>query len=363
MNGNKNIAMKWGRVLLFGGLLLVFAGCESSRFYSQAISGQVGLMLRRQSIDDVIEDESQPVKLRDQLLLVEELRGFASRRLLLQSDQTYTSYVALDRPYVVWNVAVSKEFDLEPKSWWYPVVGRLEHRGYFREKSGRRYAKKMEAKGYDTAVGGVLGYSTLGWFSDPVLSSFVNLEDVDLAELIFHELAHQRLFIDGDTDFNEAFAVSVAEYGVIQWLLEKGDSNSELAYRKGQAALQDFMGLVLQLRTILSASYKKGVRLGWDDKKRREEKTAVINTFRLHFRERLVQSPELAPFKSWVDGPINNSKINVLDTYFGLLPAFRELLESAENLEGFYAAVGGIGKMPKPVREKALVDEGKVFKN
>ena len=363
MSCKKNIQLNWGGVLLLGVFLLATSGCESSRFYSQAISGQVGLLLRRQPLDDVIKDQSQPAKLREQLLLVEELRRFASERLFLPSHRTYTSYVALDGPYVVWNVAVSKEFDLEPKSWWYPVVGRLEHRGYFREKSGRRYAKKMEGKGYDTAVGGVLGYSTLGWFSDPVLSSFVELEDVDLAELIFHELAHQRLFIHGDTDFNEAFAVSVAEYGVIQWLQEKGDLNSVLAFRNRQKALQDFMGLVLQLRMNLSVSYKDGDRLGWDEVKRREEKLIEIDTFRRQFREHLVQSPELVPFTSWVDGPINNSKINVLDTYFRLLPAFRDLMESAGDLETFYAAVSRIGKYSKVSREKALVDEGRNLGN
>jgi len=363
MNCRKNIALKWGGVLLLGGLLLASSGCESSRFYSQAISGQVGLLLRRQPLDEVIKDESQPGKLREQLLLVEELRAFASKRLFLPSHKTYTSYVALDGPYVVWNVAVSREFDLEPKNWWYPVVGRLEHRGYFREKSGRRYAKKMEGRGYATAVGGVLGYSTLGWFSDPVLSSFVELEDVDLAELIFHELAHQRLFIGGDTDFNEAFAVSVAEFGVIQWLREKEDLSSELAYRKRQEALEDFMGLVLQLRMSLSESYKEGLRLAWDDGKRREKKSAEIDTFRRQFRERLIQSPELVPFASWVDGPINNSKINVLDTYFRLLPAFRELMRSVGDLEGFYSAVSRIGKISKPMREKALVDEGRNLEN
>jgi predicted aminopeptidase len=363
MNCRENIEMNWRGVLLLGFFLLACSGCESSRFYGQAISGQVGLLLRRQPLDEVIRDENQPAKLREQLLLVEKLRAFASKTLFLPPLGTYTSYVALDGPYVVWNVAVSKEFDLEPKSWWYPVVGRLEHRGYFREKSGRRFAKKMEGRGYDTAVGGVLGYSTLGWFSDPVLSSFVELDDVDLAELIFHELAHQRLFIHGDTDLNEAFAVSVAEYGVIEWLRDKGDLNSELAYRKRQEALQGFMGLVLQLRTNLSASYKEGLRLAWDEGKRREMKSAEIDTFRRQFKDRLVQSPELVPFASWVDGPINNSKINVLDTYFRLLPAFRDLMRSAGDLEDFYSAVGRIGKFPKPMREKALVDEGRNHKN
>ncbi|MDA7497264.1 aminopeptidase [bacterium] len=359
MNCRKNIEMNWRGILSLGVFLLVGSGCESSRFYGQAISGQVGLVLRRQPLDEMIQDENQPAKVREKLLLVEELRAFASETLLLPSLGTYTSYVALDGPYVVWNIAVSKEFDLEPKSWWYPIVGRLEHRGYFREKSGRRYAKKMEGRGYDTAVGGVLGYSTLGWFSDPVLSSFVELEDVDLAELIFHELAHQRLFIYGDTDFNEAFAVSVAEFGVIQWLREKGDLNSELAYQKRQKALQDFMGLVLQLRTNLSESYKEGLRLAWDEGKRRERKSAEIDAFRHQFKERLIPSPELVPFATWVDGPINNSKINVLDTYFRLLPAFRELMRSAGDLEGFYAAVERIGKLPKPMRGKALIKEGR----
>lgn len=358
MSGIEKYLGNWIGLLCCWGILLATSGCESGRFYSQAVTGQIGLLLQRQPLQAVIEDKDRPAELREKLRLVEALRTFASQKLSLPIDGTYTSFVDLDRPYVVWNVAVCKEFDLKSKSWWYPVVGRLEHRGYFREKSGRRYAEMMSRRGYDTAVGGVIGYSTLGWFSDPVLSSFLELDEVDLAELIFHELAHQLLFINGDTDFNEAFAVSVAEYGVIQWLREKGDLKSERLVVERQDAMQVFMALVAQLRLDLSDTYDEGLRLEWDREKRRSKKDATIDAFRTHFKTCLAESPALEPFVNWVEGPINNAKINVLDTYYRLLPAFRERLSTAGNLNEFYETVRCLGEIPKSLREKALIEGG-----
>ncbi len=323
------------------------------------MQGQASLILKRNSIERILRKSTTEPELRKKLLLVRSLRAFAANRLKLPSERVYTSYVELDRPFVVWNVAVSPEFDLDPKSWWYPVVGRLEHRGYFRERAGRRYGEKMRRKGFDVAVGGVLAYSTLGWFNDPVLSSFITLPDEALADLIFHELAHRRLFIAGDTDFNEAFAVAVAEAGVVAWLQDQGRSEDAERYLGGVERHQMFMELILELRETLAESYENGDLEGWTVEKRRQEKSIHIDNFRQKFAGLLADDPEWSGYEAWVNNDINNAEINVLDTYYGYLPAFRNLLQHSSNWESFYSEVERIGQLSASKRKHALLDSSR----
>ena len=313
--------------------------------------------MRRQSIQRLIEDEDTQPALRIKLHRINEIRAFASNELLLPVKGAYDSFVALDRPYVVWNVAVCSEFDQDPKSWWYPVVGRLEHRGYFREKSGLRYARKMKRRGYDVAVGGVIGYSTLGWFNDPVLSSFTDLSDVDLAELLFHELTHQLLFVRGDTDFNEAFAVSVAEYGVQRWLESQGKTEELHSFLVSIGAREAFMSLIRDLRLSLNNSYQDGARLGWTATERRSHKEACVASFREAFRQATMEYPAIADFEPWVEGSINNAKLSVLDTYFRLLPVFRHRLASSESLLEYYEEIRQLGRLSPEEREEVLISD------
>ncbi|MCS1411422.1 MAG: hypothetical protein M2R45_04622 [Verrucomicrobia subdivision 3 bacterium] len=339
-------------VLFFG------TGCESARFYAQAISGQVELLSRRKSLKRLIRDEATPLVLKERLMLVDRLVAFAHAELGLPDGGSYSSYVALDRPYVAWNVAVSPEFDLAPKTWWYPIVGRLEHRGYFRKASADQFAQRMKRRGYDVAVGGVIAYSTLGWFRDPVLSTFVELEETELAELIFHELAHELLFVDGDTDFNEAFAVTVAELGVRRWLLCQGDKEALRTYAAQLASRQVFMGLVHSLRCDLEAFYLGVAAENRESEDKleylRSQKEAIIGEFRQVYRAEVALDARLAVYEGWIESPINNAKVNVVDTYYRLIPFFRMMLDEQRSLEGFYRAVKEIGKRSKTERQKRL---------
>src|SRR5439155_27160335 len=177
------------------------------------IGGQYALLTHQQSIEKLASAPATPSPLKEKLRLVQDLRVFAKQELRLPVDGHYRKYVDVHRAFVVWNVEAAPEFSLEPKSWWYPFVGRLEYRGYFSEGSARRYGSRLEKKGNDVHVGGVEAYSTLGSFADPVLNTFILDAEGDLAELIFHELAHDRVFARGDTNFNEAFATSVGQEG------------------------------------------------------------------------------------------------------------------------------------------------------
>src|SRR6266403_163267 len=219
-----NPARKWllGSALL--AVILIVSGCQTLSFYGQAIKGQYQLLAHRQPIEKLIADSSTPAQLKNQLELVQKLRAFADKELKLPVDGHYTKYVDVHRPFVVWNVEAAPEFSLEPKSWWYPLVGSLEYRGYFSESGARDYAERLRKRGYDVYVGGATAYSTLGWFKDPILNTFVFESEGDLAETIFHELGHQRVFASGDTDFNEAFATTVGQEGARRWLRLKGDA-------------------------------------------------------------------------------------------------------------------------------------------
>src|SRR5207244_11558576 len=138
---------------------------------------------------------------------------------------------------------------------WYPLVGSFEYRGYFSEKGARNYGQRLETNGWDVYVDGVEAYSTLGWFKDPLLSTFISHSEPELAEIIFHELGHQRVFARGDTDFNEAFATTVGQEGARRWLLKKGDHQALEDYQAQQRRTQDFVGLIARTREKLEKLY------------------------------------------------------------------------------------------------------------
>src|SRR5437870_13051214 len=182
-------------------------------YYLQAIRGEFQILVHRHSIEKLIANSKTPVTLKQQLELVRRLRTFAGTELKLLVDGNYEKYADVHRKYVVWNVQAAPPFSLEPKVWWYPFVGRLACRGYISEKRAREYGSRLAKQGFDVYVDGVEAYSTLGWFKDPLLNTFIYDGEPELAELLFHELAHKRVFANGDTDFNEAYATTVGREG------------------------------------------------------------------------------------------------------------------------------------------------------
>src|SRR5580658_1316927 len=229
---HKQKGARWRAVVLVGACLLMIlalSGCQAIRFYSQAAAGQYEILAHQQSIDQLIQNPATAPKLKAQLELVKRIRLFAGRELKLPPDGNYLKYVDLHRPYVVWVVTVAPRLSLDPKTWWFPIVGSASYRGYFSEAGAHRYAANWDKKGWDTYIGDVPTYSTLGWFHDPLLSTFIFESEADLADTIFHELTHQRLFVAGDTDFNEAFATMVADEGVRRWYHAAAD---ERAYER-----------------------------------------------------------------------------------------------------------------------------------
>src|ERR1700753_1223482 len=219
------------RVLLVITLLATLPGC-GTMYLAQAAGGQIHVLNARKPIDKVVADPKTPDPLRARLVEVRAARAFAVSELHLPDNRSYRTYADIKRPYVVWNVVATPEFSIEPKHWCFPIAGCVAYRGYFKERSARKFAAKLAAQGFDVTVGGVPAYSTLGKFADPVLSTMMRYDDSDLVAIIFHELAHQLLYVKNDTEFNEAFATMVEQAGLERWLEANGRSDSFQRYRK-----------------------------------------------------------------------------------------------------------------------------------
>ena len=354
------------RYLLGLVLLVVVSGCHTLGFYGQALKGQYQIVAHQESIEKLEADLQTPEKLRHRLRFLQELRQFAEQSLKLPLDGHYRKYVDVNRPYVVWNVEAAPEFSMQPKTWWYPLVGSQEYRGYFSKNGATNYAAYLRSKGYDVTVGGVEAYSTLGWFKDPVLNTFIFEPDADLAEIIFHELGHQRVFARGDTDFNEAFATTVGEEGARRWLKAKGDQKGLDEYLAHLRRNDRFVHLVMETRARLESLYgdqrSTDGRLSATDKNRnvpteklRHQKQEIFNNMKQEYELVKVQWGEDPEYDGWFSHQLNNAHLNSVAAYYDLVPGFEQMLAAnGGDLEKFYNEVSRLAKKPKDERHAAL---------
>ncbi len=350
---------------------LALSGCQTFSFYGQAIKGQYSILFHQEQIDKLVAGQQTPAHLKQQLELVGQLRSFAEQDLKLPVNGHYRKYVDVHRPYVVWNVEAAPEFSLEPKSWWYPLVGSLEYRGYFSESGARDYAERLKKKGYDVYVGGATAYSTLGWFKDPILNTFVFESEGDLAETIFHELGHQRVFASGDTDFNEAFATTVGQEGARRWLRAKGDAAASSRYLDEIRRNNEFVRLIMGTREELERLYRdertedgkvKATRVKRDvaEEPLRQEKRRILERLRRDYAQRKGQWGPNTEYDDWFGPQLNNAQLNSVAAYYDLVPGFQRLLElNGGDLEKFYEASERLAKKPKPERQRFLRMPGK----
>ena len=351
------------RALLFIALALG-SGCKTAAYYGQAARGQWQILAGREPIGKLLADEKTPEKLQRQLRLVLQLREFAERELKLPVDGHYERYVDVGRPFVVWNVQATPEFSLRPRTWWYPIVGRVKYRGFFSEAAARAYAATLA--GQDVYVEGVLAYSTLGWFKDPVLNTFVNHEELDLAQLLFHELGHQRLFVSGDTDFNEAFATAVGEEGVRRWLQVAGRSADWEQYRVALVRQDQFVRLVQGARAELRKLYGETSTMAVAPRvaaavsethavELRTRKAEIIAHLRREYEALKISWGGYRGYDRWFARPLNHAQLNTVATYHDLVPAFQELLQACGgDLAEFYAAAAKCGNLPRAERLSQL---------
>lgn len=339
--------------IALGVAALATSGCSTVGFYTQAIHGQAEILHKARPISTVMEDASVKARVKRKLEVVEDARHFAGTQLELPANHQYTRYTDLGRKYVSWVLFASPEFSVEGKTWWYPFVGSLEYRGYFTEKAARAEAKRLKAKGLEVYFGGVEAYSTLGVFHDPVLNTFFQRTDAELAEVIFHELTHVKLFLPGDSDFNEAFATANAEAGVRRWLRAKGDAAALTRYESSLANDREVVALLLATRKKLRELY---TRKDLTPAQMREQKAALIAQLRSGFFEIRKKHPGFSLYDRVFAKPWNNARLNTVSTYYELVPGFERLLAREHgNLHAFYADVQKMRYLTKEERRARLM--------
>ena len=317
------------RLLLLLVCLLPLTGC----YYMQAARGQWELTRKREPIPEVLADESTSPELAARLRLVQEARQFAVDELALPDNDTYRTYAEIEREYVIWNVFAAPEFSMQPKTWCFPVAGCVSYRGYFAKEGAEREAARLAADGYDVAIGGVPAYSTLGKLKDPVVSSMMRWDDTELVGVLFHELAHQVLYVKGNSGFNESFATAVEEFGVQRWLEMRGATDAFDEYLKRRNLRLNLMGLVAAARADLERLYASPAT---DDEKRARKAARLATLQKLIARRLEVEGRDAT---NWLSGELNNARLVSMTLYEGRLAEFRELLAQCEQqIECFYDA-------------------------
>jgi predicted aminopeptidase len=340
-----------GWVGAIASILLVVPACSSLSYYGQAVSGHLEVMSKSRDVDDLVAAEETAEPLRMRLGDLASIRDFAVSDLALPDNGSYRSYADLERPYLVWNVFAAPELSLEAKEWCYLVVGCVRYRGYFDRAEAEQLAQALSAEGYETWTGGVPAYSTLGWFDDPVLNTFVHWSRGRLAELIFHELAHQQLYIDDDTDFNESFATVVGQIGADRWLAIFGAEAERTAYRTSRARRLAFVDLMDATREKLDQVYDSRHSVA----EKRARKEIVLADARAAYTTWKGQWGGDGSYDRVVAGGPNNAWFVALSAYHRWVPAFRQLfLISGESFERFYAEVAILGELDKAERDKRL---------
>jgi predicted aminopeptidase len=333
--------------------VLLVSGCNTLSYYAQAVHGEYQILAHRQSIEKLITNPQTPPKLKQQLELVQQLRAFAKTELKLPVDGSYGKYVDVHREYVVWDVQAAPEFSLQPKTWRYPFVGRLAYRGYFSEKSARQCGDQLAQKGFDVYVDGVEAYSTLGWFKDPLLNTFIDESETELADVLFHELAHKRLFTAGDTDFNEAFATAVGEEGVHRWLSSRCEPTLLEMYEQALARQVQFVHLIMATRERLNDLYQKAAAVPVNEMRR--QKQDVFDDLRRQYADLKMTWGGYSGYDNWFAHDLNNAKLNTVANYYDYVPGFQRLLQSnGGDLEKFYAAAERMAKEPESKRHEEL---------
>lgn len=334
-HGVRVVFKRMGRYFttLWCGLVAVAScGCEALVFYGRSAAGHCAIMARSRSNKEVLAARDSSAELRGRLELVERLRGFATERLALPGGESYGIYAALPREHVVWVLYAAPEFSLEPVSWSYPVVGRLDYRGFFSLEQADEAARELRARGLEVCVGGVDAYSTLGWLHDPVLSTFIGYGEADLAETLFHELAHRRVFRAGDTAFNECFASVVAEEGVKRWFAEQGRGRELRDYVERLERRRQFQREVERARDRLARLYASGR----SPAAMRSGKAAVMEGLSAGCRD-LRRRWGGRGLEGWTAGGINNGHLVSVQLYQDRMPELRRVLEECGgDLERFY---------------------------
>ena len=331
--------------------LAISAGCDKLAYYQQSVGGQFDVWQKRRDIADVMADASIPSEIKHKLEMVLKARNFANDQLGLPDNDSYRSYADLRRSHVVWNVVATPEFSTKPETWCFLFAGCVSYRGYFDKDKAEAFSIKLQHKSLDTYVYGVSAYSTLGWFDDPVLNTFINREPVNIAALIFHELAHQQVYVKGDTTFNESFATVVEQVGTQRWLDATGEGSAINGYRLQKKRHQAFVDLVLSYRPRLQQLYQSA--LTSDDK--RKQKQVILSELRKDYLLLKTKWNGNTRYDQWFDSELNNARLASIGSYHSMVPVFQIILsQSKGDLPTFYEKVAELAALKKTERDRLL---------
>jgi len=323
----------------------------TSCYTTRVLSGGAGILSRRKPIERVLASGDLPPEQQRQLELTQSLREFAISELGLPDNGSYTTFVQVDEQYVTWNVVAAPELSVEPLTWCFPIAGCVSYRGYFKEKRARKFAAGLEEKGNDVRVGGVDAYSTLGRFKDPVLSTFFSRRDTDLAGLLFHEMAHQRLYVKNDTAFNESFATVVELEGVRRWLATEGRDDEIVAVEQSQELERRFTELLLSFRGELAEAFETD----GSEEEKRLRKRELYDRLPSIYREAKLDWGGDDRYDGWFARPLNNAYLASVSNYHTWVAPLTELLHrSGGSMEGFYSRAEELGELDPDARHERL---------
>jgi predicted aminopeptidase len=349
-----SLVRQWAFLTLSAALSACAAPGEGLGYYWQSVRGQLAVMQSAKPIDEWLADPKTEPWLRKKLILAQQARAFASRDLGLPDNGSYTKYVDLKRPSVVWNVFATPELSMQLKQWCYPIVGCATYRGFYAKEDAEGYAAYLRTLGLEAYVSGIPAYSTLGWFEDPLLSSFIRYPDAEVARTIFHELGHQVLYIQGDTTFNESFASAIEEIGLAKWLLLQPDREVLTKnYAEFTSRKKDFVALLKRHRLALESVFKDGR----SDEAKRQGKAEVFASLQSDY---LVLKANWGGFKGydgWFSQKLSNAHLATVATYSDLVPGFLALhrrMGERLPLKTYFEAVRELSTKPKVERDLLL---------
>ena len=326
--------------------MLPLSGC----FVVQAAAGQADVLSRSEPIAEVIADPQTPETVRARLELAEQARTFAAQELGLPEGRSFRKYADLGRPYAVWNVVATPEFSVEPRRWCFPVAGCVAYRGYFDEANAQALAQRLARRGDDVTVGGVATYSTLGRLPDPVFNTMLGWAEVRFVGTIFHELAHERLYVAGDSEFSEAFASVVEREGLRRWLLARGDVAGLERLNESAAREAEFAVLLRSARRRLEQLYASGA----DAATLRLEKQREFGRLKFEYSRLRARWSGYSGYDGWFARTLNNAHLAAVATYHDCVPGLRRELEAAGSLPAFYARAAELAELPLEQRRAAV---------
>lgn len=349
---------------------LLGSGCASVGYYWQSVSGHVNIMNSARPVTDLLTDAQTPEALKTRLALAQRIRSFAVTELDLPDNRSYHRYADLQRSAVVWNVVAAPAFSLTLETWCFPVVGCVGYRGYFSQADAQLEAGRLKAEGLEVSVYGVPAYSTLGWMNwaggDPLLNTFINYPEGELARLIFHELSHQVVFASGDTMFNESFATTVERLGSRRWLDSQASEAARSQYAAFDGRRQSFRALALGTRAELAQAYlpvlkKKDAGVSAQSTPSatdliaiEKSKAFIMQRFRNHYTRLKESWGGFAGYDPWV-ARANNASFGAQAAYDELVPGFEALFEhEGRDWPRFYQAVRKLATLPEDERHAAL---------